>query len=173
MIKAQTISINGQPRSVAVDDGATLLDVLRDELRLTGTKKGCNTGDCGACTVLVDGEPMCSCLMLASSLGDRSITTIEGLVHDGELTALQRAFVHEGAIQCGYCTPGMILAGEALLRANPSPTTPAFRGVVKPSGIKRQTPGTFCPTAGRHQSPCAEDPRRNYWGGRVVRGDLV
>ena len=122
MTRACTFTVNGEVHSVAVDPSDTLLDVLRDKLRLTGTKKGCNLGDCGACTVLVDGTPMNACLLLAVELENRSITTIEGLSRNGELTPMQRAFVHEGGVQCGYCTPGMVLSATALLDANPHPT---------------------------------------------------
>ncbi|MHC4236295.1 MAG: molybdopterin cofactor-binding domain-containing protein, partial [Planctomycetota bacterium] len=108
---------------VAFEAGATLLDVLRDKLHLTGTKKGCNVGDCGACTVLVDGQPTNSCLLLAGEMEGKSITTVEDLAQNGELTALQKAFVNEGAIQCGYCTPGMVLSASALLDKNPDPST--------------------------------------------------
>jgi putative selenate reductase molybdopterin-binding subunit len=118
----RTLTINGEPHVVAVEPGQTLLDVLRDALRLTGTKKGCNVGDCGVCTVLVDGEPMNSCLLLAATMQGKAITTIEGLAANGRLTPLQQAFVHEGAIQCGYCTPGMVLTATALLGRNPSPS---------------------------------------------------
>ena len=121
MRSALELSINGQTYHAAAEPGATLLDVLRDTLHLTGTKKGCNVGDCGACTVLVDGEPMNSCLMLASQAVGRPLTTIEGLTPGGELTPVQRAFVHEGAIQCGYCTPGMVMSATALLKRNTNP----------------------------------------------------
>jgi 4-hydroxybenzoyl-CoA reductase alpha subunit len=117
-----TLTVNGEPRTVAVVPGQTLLELLRDGLRLTGTKKGCNVGDCGACTVLVDGEPMNSCLLLASAMAGRSVTTIEGLAVSGKLTPLQRSFVAEGGIQCGFCTPGMVLTATALLNRNPNPT---------------------------------------------------
>jgi 4-hydroxybenzoyl-CoA reductase alpha subunit len=123
MLTARTFKINGQPYNTAIEDGETLLDVLRDKLRLTGTKKGCDGGDCGACTVLIDGEPVNSCLLLASSLDGQAITTIEGLAQNGELTPLQRAFVNEGGLQCGYCTPGMVLSATALLEKNPNPST--------------------------------------------------
>ena len=121
MIMTRTLTINGQAYPVAVEAGETLLDVLRDKLRLTGTKKGCNLGDCGACTVLVDGEAMNSCLLLAGQMEGKAVTTIEGVARDGELAPVQEAFVHEGAIQCGYCTPGMIMSATALLRQNPTP----------------------------------------------------
>ena len=117
-----TLNVNGHDHQVAVGTGTTLLDVLRDTLRLTGTKKGCNVGDCGACTVLVDGEPMNSCLLLAAELEGGSITTVEGLAQDGQLTPLQESFVREGGIQCGYCTPGMVTSATALLRRSPDPT---------------------------------------------------
>jgi 4-hydroxybenzoyl-CoA reductase subunit alpha len=117
-----TLTVNGQNHEIAVGTGETLLEVLRSTLNLTGTKKGCNVGDCGACTVLVDGEPMNSCLLLASEIGGKAITTIEGLAHNGELTPLQRSFVHEGGIQCGYCTPGMVTSATALLERSADPT---------------------------------------------------
>jgi 4-hydroxybenzoyl-CoA reductase alpha subunit len=122
MIEMRTLTVNGHDYPVAVAAGETLLDVLREKLRLTGTKKGCNVGDCGACTVLVDGEPMNSCLLLAAGLEGKEITTVEGLARNGELTPLQKAFVGEGAIQCGFCTPGMVTTASALLARNPSPT---------------------------------------------------
>ncbi|MCH7926288.1 MAG: 2Fe-2S iron-sulfur cluster binding domain-containing protein [Planctomycetes bacterium] len=122
MIVARRLNVNGETHNVAVDTGDTLLDVLRDKLRLTGTKKGCNVGDCGACTVLVDGEPMNTCLLLATQMEGRQITTIEGLAADGKLTPQQTAFVHEGGIQCGFCTPGMVMSTTALLQRNPHPT---------------------------------------------------
>lgn len=117
-----TLKVNGEEHSVAVKDGETLLDVLRDKLRLTGTKKGCNLGVCGACTVLVDGVPQNSCLLLASSCQGSEITTIEGIAQDGELHPLQRSFIAHGAIQCGFCTPGMVTSAVALLKRNPDPT---------------------------------------------------
>ena len=122
MSTARTFTINGQRYEAAIEDGETLLDVLRDKLRLTGTKKGCDAGDCGACTVLVDGEPLASCLLLASTVEGKAITTIEGLAQAGELTPLQQAFVNEGGLQCGYCTPGMVLSATALLARNPDPS---------------------------------------------------
>jgi len=116
------LKVNGEEHSAAVKDGETLLDVLRDKLRLTGTKKGCNLGVCGACTVLVDGQPKNSCLLLATSCDRAEIATIEGIADEGMLHPLQRAFINHGAIQCGFCTPGMILSAAALIKNNPDPS---------------------------------------------------
>lgn len=121
------VLVNGDPYRREIAPAATLLDVLRDDLGLTGTKWGCMTGDCGACTVLVDGEPIVSCLQLAQQVNGREITTVEGLGHGGDLGDLQAAFVRNGAAQCGFCTPGMIVAAEALLRHNQAPTEPEVR----------------------------------------------
>ncbi len=114
--------VNGEEHAVVVEDRDTLLDVLRDRLFLTGTKEGCGTGECGACTVLVDGKPVLACLMLAINAPGKKITTIEGLAVDGELSPLQQAFVEFNAVQCGFCSPGMILSATALLAGNPAPT---------------------------------------------------
>ncbi len=116
------LKVNGEEHSVAVKDGETLLDVLRDKLRLTGTKKGCNLGVCGACTVLVNGEPKNSCLLLAAQCEGAEITTIESIAQEGKLHPLQRAFINQGAIQCGFCTPGMIISALALIEHNPDPS---------------------------------------------------
>lgn len=121
------LTVNGDPYRREVASDATLLSVLRDVLGLTGTKWGCMTGDCGACTVLVDGEPIVSCLQLAAQVNGRSVTTIEGLARHGELNDVQAAFVENGAAQCGFCTPGMIVSAEALLRRSPSPTEAEIR----------------------------------------------
>ena len=107
--------INGTERELAVEPNATLLDVLRDGLGLTGSKEGCGIGECGSCTVLMDGEPVNSCLVLAATAQGHSIETIESLAAGNDLHAIQRAFVEKGAIQCGFCTPGMILSAKALL----------------------------------------------------------
>jgi putative selenate reductase molybdopterin-binding subunit len=117
----QTLNVNGQQYTVAIDDSDTLVDVLRDKLQLTGAKKGCGQGDCGACTVLIDDKAVNSCLVLASTVNGKAITTIEGLDESGELTALQKSFVNEGGMQCGFCTPGMVMSASALLRKNPEP----------------------------------------------------
>jgi 4-hydroxybenzoyl-CoA reductase alpha subunit len=116
------LKVNDEEHSVAVKAGQTLLDVLRDKLRLTGTKKGCNLGVCGACTVLVNGEPKNSCLLLAAECEGAEITTIEGIAQEGKLHPLQRAFINQGAVQCGFCTPGMIISALALIEGNPDPS---------------------------------------------------
>jgi carbon-monoxide dehydrogenase small subunit len=117
----------------------TLLEVLRDELQMTGTKEGCGKGDCGACTVLLDDEAVNSCLVLAVSCDGREVTTIEGLAENGKLHPLQKAFVDQGAIQCGYCTPGMIMSSYALLKKNPHP---------KDDDIKTSLKGNICRCTG-------------------------
>jgi carbon-monoxide dehydrogenase small subunit len=116
------LMVNGQERVAEVPANRTLLELLRDELGYPGTKVGCETGDCGACTVLIDGDPVNSCLVLAVEAEGRSITTIEGLEKDGQLDVVQEEFIKHGAVQCGYCTPGMILAGRALLDRNSKPS---------------------------------------------------
>ncbi len=116
------LRVNGDDYSVAVPPHKTLLEVLREDLLLTGTKHGCEVGECGTCTVLLDGEPVLSCLTLAVDVQGRGITTVEGLAQNGELHPLQVAFAERGAAQCGYCTPGMLLTAKALLDRNPRPT---------------------------------------------------
>ncbi|MCP3902252.1 MAG: molybdopterin-dependent oxidoreductase [Planctomycetes bacterium] len=139
MTSVHTLIVNGQAHTIAIDPFETLLDVLRNTLRLTGTKRGCDVGDCGACTVLVDGTPVNACLQLAATLEGRQITTIEGLATGGALTGLQRSFVNEGGIQCGFCTPGMTVAATALLRDNPDPA---------PDEIKEALSGNMCRCTG-------------------------
>ena len=117
-----SLTINGTEEQLQVPSNMTLLHALRDKLGFTGTKNGCEAGECGACTVLVDGEPMNSCLVLAVELNGREITTVEGLVEDGKLTPLQQAFADLNAVQCGYCTPGMLMSATALLKRNPHPS---------------------------------------------------
>lgn len=121
------IVVNGDRYVKEVMADLSLLDFLREVLGLTGTKWGCLTGDCGACTVLVDGEPVVSCLQLARQVEGRDVTTIEGVEHSGELDEVQAAFVANGGAQCGFCTPGMIMSTEALLRANRSPSESQIR----------------------------------------------
>jgi len=115
------MTVNGRPREDAIDDSLLLLDYLREALALTGTKRGCDGGECGACTVLVDGEPRLACITLAARCEGRSVETIEALADGGRMSRLQRAFHEKLGTQCGFCTPGMIMAAEALLRRNPSP----------------------------------------------------
>ncbi|HJL70044.1 MAG: (2Fe-2S)-binding protein [Anaerolineales bacterium] len=122
-----SLNVNGQTYDLAVAPQRTLLEVLRENVRLTGTKCGCDDGDCGACTVLLDGVPVTSCLVLAVDGQDKAITTIEGLAVDGELHPLQQAFIDYGALQCGFCTPGLILAAKYLLEQNPNPTDEEIR----------------------------------------------
>jgi carbon-monoxide dehydrogenase small subunit len=114
--------VNGKKAQLSVGGNQTLLELLRDQLDLTGTKRGCDSGDCGACTVLVDGQPVNACLVLAAEVAGSDITTIEGLGQDDKLHPLQQAFVDYNAVQCGFCTPGMILMASALLDENPHPT---------------------------------------------------
>ena len=117
-----TLTVNGREERVAVPAGMTLLEFLRERLVLTGTKEGCGAGECGACTVLLDGKPVTSCLVLAVEADGRDVRTVEGEARDGQLSLLQRAFVEENAVQCGFCTPGMIMAARGLLLRNPDPS---------------------------------------------------
>ena len=117
-----TFTVNGSLERVTVPSNMTLLQLLRETLGLTGTKNGCEAGECGACTVLVDGEPVNSCMMLAVEIDDRQVLTVEGLSPDGQLSPLQQAFVDHNAVQCGFCTPGMLLTSYALVTRNPHPT---------------------------------------------------
>jgi len=114
--------VNGEPCEVYAEAGATLLEVLRDDLGLTGTKRGCGSGECGACTVILDGRAVNSCLTLAVRARGKSVLTIEGLANGPELHPIQEAFLEHGGLQCGFCTPGMIMSAKALLDENPNPT---------------------------------------------------
>jgi len=133
------LKINGEPYEVRVKSNITLLDLLRDELGLTGTKRGCETGECGACTVLLEGKPVNSCLVLAVEANGKDVLTIEGLAKDDKLHPLQEAFIKEGAVQCGYCTPGMIISAKALLDENPNPTE---------EEVKKAIAGNLCRCTG-------------------------
>lgn len=124
------LTVNGEPYSVSVRPVETLLDVLREKLFLTGTKRGCDSGKCGACTVIIDGRAVKSCLTLAVKAQDREVLTIEGLATGEELHPLQQAFIDHNALQCGFCTPGMILSGKALLDENPHPTTQEVKNAI-------------------------------------------
>jgi aerobic carbon-monoxide dehydrogenase small subunit len=133
------IKVNGTPHVASVPANLTLLDFLRDHLGLTGTKKGCDTGNCGACTVLMDGKTVNSCLILAAEADGCSVNTIEGLQKGRKLHPLQKAFIEHGAIQCGFCTPGMILSAKALLDENPAPSDEQIRQALA---------GNFCRCTG-------------------------
>jgi aerobic carbon-monoxide dehydrogenase small subunit len=119
--------VNGVPRELDIDAGARLIDILRLHLGLTGTKEGCGEGECGACTVLVDGKAVDSCLMLAPQVQGKQVLTVEGLAQDGQLGELQRQFIEHGAVQCGFCTPGMLMSAKALLQAVPHPREDEIR----------------------------------------------
>jgi carbon-monoxide dehydrogenase small subunit len=121
------LTVNKQPYPIDVEGRTRLLDALRDKCLLTGAKEGCSTGDCGACTVLLDGQPVTSCLVLAASAAGREITTIEGVAEGDALHPVQQAFMDGGGLQCGICTPGMIMTSIALLEENPSPTRDEIR----------------------------------------------
>jgi carbon-monoxide dehydrogenase small subunit len=137
-----TLRVNGEEQSISFAPYKTLLEVLREELGLTGTKHGCELGECGACAVLVDGEPQLTCLTLALECEGRSVQTIEGLARGAELHPLQAAFADFGGSQCGYCTPGVIMTAKALLERNPSPTR---------QEIKEATAGNLCRCTGYQQ----------------------
>ncbi len=126
-----TLNVNGNPHEVAVDVNRTLLEVLRKDLGLTGAKEGCDMGECGSCTVLMDGKPVLACLVLAMDARNKEIVTIEGLAaEDGELHPIQKTFVEYGAVQCGFCTPGMILSAKALLERIPSPDEEQVKNAI-------------------------------------------
>lgn len=122
--------LNGKPLTLETEPDRRLLDLLRKDLHMTGTKEGCAEGECGACTVIIDGEAVHSCLVLACQLEGKHVTTIEGLEENGELSRIQRIFVEETAIQCGYCTTGMIMSAKALLLHNPHPTETEIRNAL-------------------------------------------
>jgi len=127
MKKPLQLTVNGELRQVLVEPYYSLLDALRDDIRLTGTKKGCDEGDCGACTVFLNGKPVTSCMVLAHSAHDSEVTTIEGLANLEELHPVQQAFVDYGGLQCGFCIPGLIMSATALLQENPNPTEEEVR----------------------------------------------
>jgi len=119
---AMTVTVNGSVERLEVPSNMTLLQMLRDRLALTGTKNGCEAGECGACTVLLDGEPVNSCLVLAVEADGHQVLTVEGLAAGGQLSPLQQAFIEHNAVQCGFCTPGMLMSATALLQRNPNPS---------------------------------------------------
>jgi carbon-monoxide dehydrogenase small subunit len=133
------LRLNGEPTEVAFAPHKTLLEVVREDLGLTGTKHGCELGECGACAVLVDGKPVLSCLLLGLEADGADVQTIEGMAHGPELHALQAAFADLGAAQCGYCTPAMLLTAKALLETNPQPTV---------DDIRRELSGVLCRCTG-------------------------
>lgn len=133
------LKVNGESYETAAEPQRTLLEVLRDNLGITGAKEGCDLGACGACTVLIDGKATLACLTLAVDSQGKEITTIEGLAKEGKLTPLQQNFVDHGALQCGFCTPGMILSSQALLDENPQPTE---------KDVKRAISGNLCRCTG-------------------------
>lgn len=122
-----SLTVNGEPYAIIVESHHTLLQVLREQLVLTGTKNGCDSGECGACTVLFDGEPVNACLVLAPEADGHEIITVEGLTKDGQLDPVQEALVETGGIQCGFCTPGVVISAYALLKRNPDPTEAEIR----------------------------------------------
>ena len=121
------LQVNGQTHNLDIPSHRTLLDVLREELDLTGSKRGCDRGECGSCTVLLDGKPVYSCITLAAQVRGRSVVTVEGLANEGRLDPVQQAFLDEDGGQCGYCTPGFLMSARALLDANPHPTDAEIR----------------------------------------------
>ncbi len=152
-----TFLINGEPRTVVYPGHHTLLEVLREELGLTGTKHGCELGECGTCTVLVDGKPLLSCLVLAVEAEGKAIETVEGLQEGNRLHPLQAAFADLNAAQCGYCTPGMLMASLALVRHNPAPSVEETRAALA---------GNLCRCTGYHKILEAVD-----WAAARLRGE--
>ncbi len=122
-----TLTVNGEPRELLIDPRRTLLDVLRNDLELRGAHRGCDSGDCGACTVLLEGRPITSCMILAADCAGLEVLTVEGITPAGGLHPVQRALVEKGGIQCGFCTPGMVMAAIALLNDNPHPVAEEVR----------------------------------------------
>jgi len=156
MKKTIQLTINGEPVEAAVSTNQTLVQFLRDDMGLTGTKHGCGLGDCGACTVLMDGKAVNSCLVLAIQADGTDILTIEGLAENGKLHPLQQAFVDKGAIQCGFCTPGMILSAKALLDEKPNPSELEIRTAIS---------GNLCRCTGYQKIVQAVDE-----AAKVIRG---
>ena len=138
-MKEISITVNGKAYEISIPPWRTLLEVIREDLKLTGTKEGCGLGECGACTVIMDGQTVNSCLVLATEADGKQITTIEGLADGEKLHPLQQAFVDHGGLQCGFCTPGMIMSAKALLDKNPHPTE---------DEIKRGIAGNLCRCTG-------------------------
>ena len=131
MKKVFSFNLNGEDIQVLAEPNRTLLDLLRDDLGLTGTKKGCEAGECGACTVMLDGRPVNSCITLVAEVEGCKVITVEGVARDGQLTPLQKQFIDKWAFQCGYCTAGMIMSAKALLERNPRPTEQEIREAIE------------------------------------------
>jgi len=159
-MKLININVNGNNYEIAVNAGTTLLDMLREQLRLTGTKKGCEMGDCGACTVILDGKAVNSCIVLAVDTDGKKVETIEGLAKSDELHPIQRAFIEKGAIQCGYCTPGMIMRTKTLLDKNPNPTG---------EEIKKGLSGNLCRCTGYTKIVDAVKTASDYLNGKTPK----
>lgn len=161
MKKLIELDINDRIYEVAVEDRDLLIDVIRKKVGLIGTKKGCGDGDCGACTVLIDGQPELSCIKLAIASQGKKITTIEGLVQaDGQLHPIQQAYVDQGAVQCGFCTPGMIMSSKALLDRNPNPTQ---------DYIKHELSGNICRCTGYKRIIKAVEVAAKVWAKEGVK----
>lgn len=157
MKKIIRLTVNGEPVEAAVAQNQTLVQFLREDLGLTGTKHGCGLGDCGACTILLDGKAVNSCLVLAIQANGSEVLTIEGLAEKGKLHPLQQAFVDKGAIQCGFCTPGMILSAKALLEEKPNPTELEIRTALS---------GNLCRCTGYQKIVEAIDDAAKVMSGR-------
>ena len=158
------MTVNGRPVALSVDPERTLLELLREDLGLTGTKQGCGIGECGACTVLLDGDAVPSCLILAAQADGCSVLTVEGLDADGRLDPLQEAFIRHGAVQCGFCTPGMLMSAKALLLKNPHPTEEDIRTALS---------GNLCRCTGYQQiiDAVASAAKRSARGRETTRGE--
>ncbi len=150
------LTINGQPVSIATAPNRRLIDLLREDLKLTGTKEGCGIGECGACTVLLNGKAVNSCLVLAGQVEGAEILTIEGLAQNGQLHPLQENFIKYGAVQCGFCTPGMIMSAYALLLENPSPSEDEIKAAIA---------GNLCRCTGYKQIIEAIEMTAKNWTG--------
>jgi len=156
MKQLMRFNINGILYEDEIDIRRTLLELLRESFGLNGTKKGCNEGECGACTVLLDGRPVASCLLLAVEAQGKRIETVEGVSHDGELHPLQQAFINHGSFQCGFCTPGMLMAAKGLLNENPKPSE---------EEVRRAIAGNLCRCTGynKYVKPYWIQPKKLRW----------